>query len=161
MKTILAPIDLSEVSDAVVAQAAVLARAIQGQVVLLTVLQPAAIAGEYAPIVENISEIAAAGERNATRQLAQMQERLQARGVSTQAIVLVGAPVPQIVEQAEILHADYVVMGSHGHTAFYDLIVGSTTHGVLMRTKCPVMIVPAEKRLKAPGRARRESTAVA
>jgi nucleotide-binding universal stress UspA family protein len=34
------------------------------------------------------------------------------------------------------------VMGSHGHTAFYDLLVGSTTHAVLKRAKCPVVIVP-------------------
>jgi nucleotide-binding universal stress UspA family protein len=37
-------------------------------------------------------------------------------------------------------------MGSHGHTAFYDLLVGSTTHGVLMRANCPVVIVPPEKK---------------
>jgi len=37
------------------------------------------------------------------------------------------------------------VLGSHGHTAFYDLLVGSTTHGILLRAKCPVLIVPANK----------------
>jgi nucleotide-binding universal stress UspA family protein len=37
------------------------------------------------------------------------------------------------------------VMGSHGHTALYDLLVGSTTHGVLMRAICPVVIIPAIK----------------
>jgi nucleotide-binding universal stress UspA family protein len=36
-------------------------------------------------------------------------------------------------------------MGSHGHTAFYDLLVGSTTQGVLKKAPCPVLIVPAEK----------------
>ena len=53
----------------------------------------------------------------------------------------IGAPIQHIVRQAA--SADYVVMGSHGHTALYDLLVGSTTHGVLMRAKCPVVIVPA------------------
>jgi Zn-dependent M28 family amino/carboxypeptidase len=48
-------------------------------------------------------------------------------------------------EWAEKHDADFIVMGSHGHTAFYDLLVGSTTHGVLMRSKCPVVIVPAVK----------------
>ena len=40
MKTILAPIDFSGVSDAVVNEAATLARALNGRVVLLTVIQP-------------------------------------------------------------------------------------------------------------------------
>ncbi|MBI4621943.1 MAG: universal stress protein [Verrucomicrobia bacterium] len=44
--------------------------------------------------------------------------------------------------QAEKNAADFIVMGSHGHTALYDLVVGSTTHGVLRRATCPVVIVP-------------------
>ena len=50
-----------------------------------------------------------------------------------------------VIEQANTCDPDYIVMGSHGHTAFYDLLVGSTTHGVLMRAKCPVVIVPSAK----------------
>jgi len=37
------------------------------------------------------------------------------------------------------------VMGSHGHTALYDLLLGSTTHGVLFRAPCPVVIVPPKR----------------
>lgn len=148
MKTILAPIDLSQVSEAVVAQAATLARGMSGQVVLLSVIQPPVITAEYTSILENIAEINAAGEKNAQRKLAQIQEKLMAEGVTADTLVLVGSPVPHIVEQADLFNADYIVMGSHGHTALYDLIVGSTTHGVLMRAKCPVVIVPSAKGIK-------------
>ncbi len=150
MKTILAPIDFSTVSDAVVAQAAALALALEGRVVILSVIQPPVIATEYAPVMENIAEITAAGEKNAARRLAAIQEKLQIDGVPNEAIQLVGAPIPHILEQAEKVAADYVVMGSHGHTALYDLLVGSTTHGVLLRAKCPVVIVPSAKPPKAP-----------
>ncbi|MFN2624413.1 MAG: universal stress protein [Chthoniobacterales bacterium] len=51
-----------------------------------------------------------------------------------------------MVEQAEACGADYIVMGSHGHTALYELLVGSTTHNVLMKASCPVVIVPPEKK---------------
>jgi nucleotide-binding universal stress UspA family protein len=47
------------------------------------------------------------------------------------------------------------VMGSHGHTALYDLLVGSTTHGVLMRAQCPVVIVPSAKQ-KKPAKTKQE-----
>ena len=43
--------------------------------------------------------------------------------------------------------------------ALYDLLVGSTTHGVLMRAKCPVVIVPASKG-ESPPKAKRERMAV-
>ena len=93
----------------------------------------------------DVAEITAAGEKNAARELEKLEEKLKADFVTTESVQVTGAPVPHIVEQAEKCGADYIVMGSHGHTAFYDLLVGSTTHGVLLRAKCPVVIVPAAK----------------
>src|SRR5687767_5114242 len=143
MKTILGPLDFSEVTESVVKESAALARAFGGRVVMLNVTQPPVILTEYAPIMENIAEMTAAGEKNAARQLAKLENKLRAEFVSAESVHLVGAPIPHIVEQAEKVAADYIVMGSHGHTALYDLIVGSTTHGVLNRARCPVLIVPA------------------
>jgi nucleotide-binding universal stress UspA family protein len=149
MKTILAPIDFSEVSGAVVAEASALARAGSGRVVLLTVIQPPVISSDYAPLMENISEIMVCGERAASAHLAKIQERLEKESIPVETIQLTGAPVAQIVDQAKKISADYIVMGSHGHTAVYDLLVGSTTHGVLMRARCPVVIVPPPATNKA------------
>jgi nucleotide-binding universal stress UspA family protein len=143
VKTILAPVDFSSATENVVSEAARLAVAMQGQVVLLSIIQPPVINTEYAPLMENIAEITAAGERAAAKNLANLQDLLQKQGVSTETVQLNGAPVQHIVEQANRLAADYIVMGSHGHTALYDLLVGSTTHGVLLRVKCPVVIIPA------------------
>lgn len=143
MKTILAPVDFSGVSDAVVAEAAALARALDARVVLLNIVQPPVLTAEYAPLLQDIAEVTAAGEKNAARQLSKLEDKLKGEFVTVEGIHAVGAPIPHIIEQAEKVDADYIVMGSHGHTALYDLLVGSTTHGVLMRAKCPVIIVPA------------------
>jgi nucleotide-binding universal stress UspA family protein len=151
MKTILAPIDFSNISDAVVDQAATLARAVEGRVILLAVIQPPVVMSEYAAMMD-IAEITAAGEKHAVRQLERLRERLT--DVASDTVQAVGSPIAHILDQAAKLKADYIVMGSHGHTAFYDLLVGSTTHGVLMRAKCPVVIVPAVKEKTALKRAR-------
>ncbi len=150
MKTILAPLDFSKVSEAVVAEAAALARALAGRVVLLAVIQPPVVNYEYAAVMDNLAEITAAGERNAERRIAEIEEKLKAAGVPSESVQLVGGPIPLIIEQAKKIGADYIVMGSHGHTAFYDLLVGSTTHGVLMRAPCPVVIIPAPHQAKRP-----------
>ena len=142
MTTILAPIDFSEVSGAVVAESSTLARAFGGRVVLLSVIQPPVITSEYAPMMENLSEIIAGGEKAAAKNLAKIEEKLRAESISTETVQLNGAPVAHIIEQAEKYSADYIVMGSHGHTAVYDVLVGSTTHGVVKRAKCPVVIMP-------------------
>lgn len=145
MKTIVAPVDFSSATEAVVAEAARLAVAIKGQVVLLSIIQPPVITTEYAPLMENMAEITAAGEKAAAKHLARLQDLLQQNSVPTETVQLNGAPVPHIIEQAKKYAADYIVMGSHGHTALYDLLVGSTTHGVLLRAGCPVVIVPRLK----------------
>jgi nucleotide-binding universal stress UspA family protein len=149
MKTILAAVDSSAISESVIAEARQLALTTQGRVVLLTVVQPPVITSEYAPLVENIAEITATGEKAAATRLGQLQKRLSVDGVSTETVQMTGAPVAHILEEAEKRHADYIVMGSHGHTAFYDLLVGSTTHGVLLRAPCPVVIVPPKDKKTA------------
>ena len=145
MKTILVPLDFSEVSDAIVREAALLARAVDARIVLLTVMQSPALTAEYMPAIGNISEITAAAERYAAGQFAKYAERLTAESIKAESLSLYGGPIEHIVEQASELGADYIVMGSHGHTALFDLLVGSTTHGVLRRVGCPVVIVPAGK----------------
>lgn len=148
MKTILTPVDFSEVSDVVITASAALAKAIDARIVLLTVVQPPVFTAEYSALVDNIVEITAIGERTAARQLAATQERLKKEGLAVETVQFSGAPVVHITEQAEKFNADYIVMGSHGHTAFYDLLVGSTTHGVLKRAPCPVIIVPPKEQLR-------------
>jgi nucleotide-binding universal stress UspA family protein len=96
--------------------------------------------------MNDLAELTATGEKNAERQLARIEARLSADDIASEALQLVGAPITRIVEKAEEFKADYIVMGSHGHTALYDLLVGSTTHGVLQRARCPVVIVPSTKR---------------
>lgn len=154
MKTILAPIDFSEVTDAVVKEAASLAQALNGRVILLTVVQPPVVMNEYAALLDNIAELTAAGERNASSQLEKIEQELKAAGISTETSQTAGTPIAHIIEEATAREADYIVMGSHGHTALYDLLVGSTTHGVLLRAKCPVVIVPAAEQERPAKRAK-------
>jgi len=142
MKTILTPIDFSEASDAIVDASSALARAVDARIVLLTVVQPPVFTAEYSALMENVAEIMAIGERSASNHLERLQKKLEEAGLSVETLQFNGAPIVHITEQAEKYNADYIVMGSHGHTAFYDLLVGSTTHGVLKRARCPVVIVP-------------------
>lgn len=112
----------------------------------MTVIQPPVMMTEYAPLMGDIAELTATGEKNAERHLEKIAKKLKNTSIVTETVQVVGAPIPLILEQAEAFGADYIVMGSHGHRALYDLLVGSTTHGVLLRATCPVLIVPAARR---------------
>ena len=54
--------------------------------------------------------------------------------------VEVGAVRNEIIDKAEKLNADLIVMGSHGWRGI-DLLLGSTTDAVLHHAKCDVLVV--------------------
>ena len=51
----------------------------------------------------------------------------------------------EILDQANELNADLIVMGTHGHGAMYNLLVGSVTKGVLKHSTRPVLLMPAPR----------------
>ena len=142
-KVILVPVDFSNVTERVIREAANLARMLRGRVVLLHVTEPTTGVVDYAAIVVAVARVNEAAVKFAVERLAQLEQQLKEAGVDAASTHVTGTPLSEIMQQAEALPADYIVIGSHGHTAFYDLLVGGTAHGVLKRATCPVMIVPA------------------
>ncbi|MDH3453916.1 MAG: universal stress protein [Desulfuromonadales bacterium] len=56
--------------------------------------------------------------------------------------VLHGHAVSHILQEAERLNADVIVMGTHGKGALQHTFLGSVTEKVLRRSKRPVFVVP-------------------
>lgn len=143
MKTILVPIDFSRVTDPVLAEATRLARAIDARLILLHVTEPALGLVDYAAVAISIAHVSEAALKTAGVRLAALREALAARAMTVETKVVAGLPAEEILAQASACAADYIVIGSHGHGAIYDVLVGSTTSGVLKRSTCPVLVVPA------------------
>jgi nucleotide-binding universal stress UspA family protein len=144
MKTILVPVDFSAVTNRVIAEAGALARLIGGRLVLLHVVPPlpTLMNDYYAFDPGPLTQATAAAEKSGARKLRAIARRL-APQIPVQTTQDSGAVVERIVAAARSGKASYLVMGSHGHGAMFDLIVGSTTHGVLRKVHCPVLVVPA------------------
>jgi nucleotide-binding universal stress UspA family protein len=58
-------------------------------------------------------------------------------------VMLTGSPAKRIVEQAENIGADLVVMGTHGRTGLGHLFIGSVAERVVRTAKCPVLTTRA------------------
>lgn len=149
MKTILTPVDFSVATRGVLAAAVELARATGGKVLLLHAVQPPVITTDYGLSIEMMRETLALAEKAARRQLAHLEKQVSAKGVAVASRLSNGFAAGNIVEEARKVRAAYIVLGSHGHTAVYDLLVGSTTHAVLKKSPCPVVVVPAAKKRPA------------
>ncbi len=55
--------------------------------------------------------------------------------------VLIGSPAEEIVRYADEVHAEMIVMTTHGYSGVKHLLLGSTTEGVLRHAKCPVLSI--------------------
>ena len=147
MKTILAPVDFSEITSAVVANAVALGRAVGGRVVVVHVVPPAIMPADNTSVVVDLSRMQAVEAAGAAQQLARIKAEHRDGGVEVETAEVGGMPTVEILAQAKALGADYIVMGSHGHGAVYDLLIGGTTHAILKRARCPVVVVPSPRRV--------------
>jgi len=66
---------------------------------------------------------------------------LQRRGIEAQVVRKVGSAGELIAKAAEAGGFDLVMMGSHGHSALGNLVMGSVATRVLAHCKVPVLLV--------------------
>ena len=141
-KQILVPLDGSPVATAALQRAIALAGAFQAEITALMVYDPfpyvgaAAEYGTYqAQYVEDMQQFANATV-NAARTL------VEAAGLKVQTRVLESQKTWRaILEEADAVHADLIVMGSHGRNGLDKLVMGSVTQRVLQHTRLPVLVV--------------------
>ena len=62
-------------------------------------------------------------------------------GVRCETQVVFGDAVAEIVQAADRLKADLIVMGTHGRTGLHRVAMGSVAENVLRRAPCPVVTV--------------------
>ena len=163
MKCILVPIDFSDVTPPVIDLARELAKALGAEIHLLHVKELTAAAppgtlgyglagmpelapmsGVPAPGFEPMPETIPEDEGQ-TSKLAKWQEEIAQDGIKVSLHRPTGTVAEEILNQADALNADMIVMGRHGHGAMYNLLVGSTTKGVLKHSTRPVLLVPGPK----------------
>jgi nucleotide-binding universal stress UspA family protein len=145
MKTLLVPIDFSAASRSLLQTATALAQSLSARLVVLHVLQPIAPISDplMMPDMAQIASMQKAAEQDARAQLTRACEKVAAQGVAVEPELFDGPASAGILERACSLPADLVILGSHGHTALYNLLLGSTSHAVLKKAPCPVVIVPS------------------
>ncbi len=145
MKTLLVSVDFSAATRPVIEAAVELALKTSARVVLHHSFTAPVVTSEYGLSLELMQETAMLGEKSARHQLEHLEDELTARGLVVDTVLTQGGAAWHILREAAKRHVDLIVLGSHGHTALYDLLIGSTTHDVLKKATCPVLIVPRAK----------------
>ena len=155
-KKILAPTDLSELSQAGVRYALEMARAEGAELLIYHVVGPE----EATPYFYEVGsdEYPSAVEYRPVSEIVEERRRVLAKflrenfgdvvpNVKIRQEVEVGGPYRKIVEKAVKEGADLIVMSTHGRTGLLHLLIGSVTEKVVRHAACPVLSVrPKETR---------------
>ena len=147
MKTILVPIDFSDITGKVVDMAVSLATAFGSRVILVHVVEPEPQFVGYDPGPLSVG-VSIPGDPEADRRrLDEIRKKFGSTDVLP--INTQGSIPDEILDLAREHSADLIVIGSHGHGALYHLIVGSVANAILKQAQCPVLIVPSGHRAPA------------
>jgi nucleotide-binding universal stress UspA family protein len=134
---VLLAIDSSALSEAVVSEVERRPWPPDTNVCVLTVIDLLALTsavGYLEPFIKSENEAAKALVHS-------VAERLGRRDFQTTAIAVEGYPGSSIVEEAEKWGADFVFVGSHGHSGFVRFMLGSIAKAVVQNAPCSVEIV--------------------
>jgi manganese transport protein len=125
--------------NAVLAQAAMVARAHRAPLLLIHVVE-GPIANVYGSATDD-------QESRADRlRLGELVKLLRGKGLDVDGVLGYGDPPAELVRVARQRRLDFLVVGTHGHRFFADLALGQTVAPVLHRLQIPILVVPTMPR---------------
>ncbi len=145
LNTILVPTDFSADAEKELSTASELAKAFEGAKIVvlhayhvdIPIISP--MAGGYALPQGFYEDLRA----QATARVEELAGKLTADGIDATGIALQEPATLAIVDQAERLPADLIVMGTRGRTGLKHVVLGSVAERVVRTAPCSVLTVKA------------------
>ena len=149
LRTILLPTDFSGCANYALVYAAAIARAVRAKIICIYVLEPMVPAVGYTGLADPmpIADISEQLEDSAERELPQVVQSEELRGLEVEEVITHGDASAEIVRVAAERGVDLIVISSHGRTGLGRIIFGSTAEAVVRHASCPVLVVkpPADE----------------
>ncbi|MBC7170924.1 MAG: universal stress protein, partial [Polyangiaceae bacterium] len=140
IRTVLCPIDFSQGSSAATEYAIELAQKLGARVHLLHVYPLPMLAAPDGGLMVTPQTVAQMSEE-AAQATKRIGEEWRQKGFEIETHVGDGAPHLEIVRTAERLHADLIVMGTHGRSGLAHFLIGSVAEKVVRSSPIPVLTV--------------------
>jgi nucleotide-binding universal stress UspA family protein len=141
MEKIIIAVDLNEQTEEVVALGMRLAKQLQASVELLTVI-------DHSLDFTVSTEFHFDNQWEARLHIAKTElSKLKAQypDVLTEVVSFIGLPKEDIVKEISDKQASFVVIGTHGRSAFVQFVLGGTAEYVVRHSTVPVLVVPYTK----------------
>lgn len=149
MKTILVPVDFTEIAKNALDYAVEFSKHIQGRILLFHAFHIPASVNEAQVLVISVDEL----EKTNLERLRELEEYVYKKTggtVKTESIVRAAFAVDEILNLTEERQIDLIIMGISGGNKLTELIIGSNATETLRKSKVPVLIIPRDVKFKKP-----------
>ena len=144
MKTILVAIeniDALTLSSPIVERTMELAKALASKVWLVHVV-PRLGTTPFTVPREALRDGAATELHHEHRRMQKVTTLLREHGIDASALLIEGTTVKTLLQEADRLHADLIVLGYHSHSLFYRALLDGTGERLLNESRYPLLFVP-------------------
>ena len=141
---ILAALDLTTTTPAVLREARLWTRRLQGELFLIHVTAPDPDFVGYGPGPESVRLAVAHKFTKAHKQIEDMAADLRKDDVEATALLLQGPTAETILREANRLSVDIILMGTHSHGKLHQLLMGSVSKAVLEKADRPILLIPPQ-----------------
>jgi nucleotide-binding universal stress UspA family protein len=143
IKKILVPIDFSETSLTALNHAKYVAKLNKADLTLLNIVESTY---SYTPALDystmsytNFASYEKSIVKQSKEHLLKLSQKLKKSGININTIVTTGWVKEEIINTAKSIHADIIIMGTHGVKGMREFITGSNTFRVVNEAECPVL----------------------
>ncbi len=144
LKNILVGVDFNKKTEQLLEKAQNLAKHYNAKLWLLHVATPLP---EYVGF-ESTTHYTVADRENFVSEekdkIAAYAQKIKEAGVEAKGLLLEGATIDVILEEANLLNVDLIVCGHEEHNLLYNMFFGSISSALVRRSKIPVLVYPLD-----------------
>ena len=135
-ESVLIPLDGSELAESILTELDQIAITSGTRLVLIRVCSVHTISNSY--VSETRSQIV----QEAESYLENMKARLNSKGFTVEVHVCYGDPAFEILDLAELVDVNLIIMSTHGRSGFGRWLLGSVAEKVIRHSSKPVLLKP-------------------
>lgn len=144
-RNILVAIDFNDSIGELISYAESIALKFGAKIWVLHVAAPNPDFVGYEPGPQYIRDFRAEELREEHRKLQNICEAFIAPEIECEALLIQGSTVESVIEEARKLQCDLLIVGTHKHSFFYNLLSENVSLELLKKTEIPLLAIPIDE----------------
>lgn len=144
-KNIMVAVDFNDSIGELMVYADTLAQAYNSKVWVLHVADPEPDFVGYEPGPQYIRDIKAEEYREEHRNLQEICKNFLSEDINAEALLIQGSTVETVLSEAQKLHIDLLIVGTHKHSFLHNLLNESVSMELIKKAEIPMLTVPIDE----------------